>query len=69
MATPPGRHQLAILDLNVDLGAALAEHVIATPTFVRNLPLPVRRVAGDLSGVDKVLSALGLDGSPTDRSS
>jgi len=59
-----GRHRLAILDLNLDLGAALADHVIATPTLVRNLPLPVRKLVGDLSDVDKVVSALGLAGSP-----
>lgn len=57
-----GQHRLAILDLNHDPGAALAKHVIATPTLVRNLPLPVRKLTGDLSDADRVLSALDLPG-------
>jgi circadian clock protein KaiB len=35
--------------------------VIATPALVRNWPLPVRQIVGDLSDADKVLRALGLD--------
>ena len=39
----------------------LAEHekIIATPTVIRELPPPLRRIIGDLSNAEKVL--LGLD--------
>lgn len=33
--------------------------MLATPTLIKQLPPPVRRVVGDLSEVDKVL--IGLD--------
>ena len=40
----------------------LAEHdrILATPTVIRQRPLPVRRVIGDLSDQDKVVQWLDL---------
>jgi circadian clock protein KaiB len=35
--------------------------VLATPTLVRNAPVPVRKVIGDLSRTEKVLVALGIE--------
>lgn len=35
------------------------ERILATPTLIKQLPPPLRRVIGDLSDKDKVL--LGLD--------
>lgn len=39
---------------------AEVDRIIATPCVVRALPLPSRRVIGDLSAVDRVAVALGL---------
>ncbi len=39
------------------------ERILATPTLIKSLPLPLRRVIGDLSDKDKVL--LGLEVQPT----
>jgi circadian clock protein KaiB len=38
----------------------VSSHVLAAPTLVRNLPLPVRKLVGDLSHTAKVLLALEL---------
>ena len=55
-----GRGHLSVVDVHEDPAAALTSRVIAAPTLVRNLPLPVRRHVGDLSRTDKVLLALDL---------
>jgi circadian clock protein KaiB len=55
-----GRYQLLVIDVNANLAAALGDGVVATPTLVRNRPLPVRKLVGDLSHTDKVLLALEL---------
>lgn len=43
--------------------AAEDDRILATPTLIKQLPPPLRRVIGDLSDKDKVL--LGLEVSPT----
>lgn len=55
-----GRYHLAVVDLHEEPASAVSGHVLAAPTLVRNQPLPVRKFAGDLSRVDRVLGALGL---------
>jgi circadian clock protein KaiB len=55
-----GRYELAVVDVHEDAAAALNSDVIAAPTLVRNWPLPVRKLVGDLSRTDKVLIALDL---------
>jgi circadian clock protein KaiB len=55
-----GRYVLAVVDVHVDPAAAGEHHVLAAPTLVRNLPLPVRRLVGDMSDTTKVLMALDL---------
>jgi circadian clock protein KaiB len=55
-----GRYCLAVVDVHEEPAAMLASGVSAAPTLIRNLPLPVRRLAGDLSHTDKVLEALDL---------
>jgi circadian clock protein KaiB len=55
-----GRYQLSVVDVHEDPAAGLRSHVLVAPTLIRNRPAPVRRLAGDLSNVDKVLSMLEL---------
>ncbi|MEA2486134.1 MAG: circadian clock protein KaiB [Actinomycetota bacterium] len=52
-----GRYHLDVVDIHVDPPAA-SSRLLATPTLVRNLPLPVCQIVGDLSDSDKVLLAL-----------
>ena len=55
-----GRWSLRVVDVRDDPAAALGDEVLVAPTLVRRLPLPVRRLAGDLSDVDRTLRALDI---------
>lgn len=56
----PGRYRIRTLDIFENPGEAYEFDIIATPTVLRRNPTPIRRVIGNLSLVDKVLSGLGL---------
>lgn len=55
-----GRYQLYIIDVLEQPHLAEAEKILATPTLIKELPLPTRRIIGDLSDTDKVLQGLDL---------
>lgn len=59
-ATLPGDVTVEVVDLGEHPYVAEAERIIATPMLVRVAPVPVRRVIGDLSDLDRVLWGLGL---------
>lgn len=52
-------YELEIIDVLDRPDLAEEERILATPTLIRRLPPPLRRVIGDLS--DWELVALGLD--------
>lgn len=54
-----GRYELQIIDVLEQPQAAEDDKVLATPTLIKRLPPPLRRVIGDLSDKHKVL--LGLE--------
>jgi circadian clock protein KaiB len=54
-----GEYELEIIDVLENPQLAEDEKILATPTLIKRLPPPLRRVIGDLSDRDKVL--LGLD--------
>jgi circadian clock protein KaiB len=54
-----GAYELEIIDVLEDPDAAERDKVLATPTLIKQLPPPIRRVIGDLSNKEKVL--FGLD--------
>lgn len=54
-----GRYDLEVVDIYQQPTLAKGEQIIAAPTLIKKLPLPLRRVIGDLSSTEKVL--LGLD--------
>ena len=54
-----GRYELEVIDIYQHPEQAKPEQVVVTPTLVKKLPLPVRRLIGDLSNADRVL--IGLD--------
>ena len=56
----PGRYELDVIDLLQQPDAIDALMVIAAPTLVKMLPLPLKRLIGDLSDEEKVLLGLGL---------
>ena len=57
-----GRYTLEIVDVLENPQRAEDERILATPTLIKQLPPPLRRVIGDLSDKDKVL--LGLEVQP-----
>src|SRR6185436_20667071 len=54
-----GRYELEVIDIAQHPTLAEGEQIIAAPTLVRKLPLPLRRFIGDMSHTDRIL--LGLD--------
>lgn len=54
-----GRYELEIVDITQHPTLAAGEQIIAAPTLIKKLPLPLRRFIGDMSHTEKIL--LGLD--------
>jgi circadian clock protein KaiB len=54
-----GRYDLEVIDVYQQPQLAKDEQIIAAPTLIKKLPLPLRRIIGDMSRRDRVL--LGLD--------
>jgi circadian clock protein KaiB len=54
-----GRCDLEIVDIYQQPSLAKGEQIIAAPTLLKKLPLPLRRIIGDMSNEERVL--LGLD--------
>lgn len=54
-----GRYELEVIDVYQSDRNIQPDNVVALPTLIKRLPLPLRRIIGDLSDTDKVL--LGLD--------
>ena len=52
-------YHIEVIDLLKKPELAQQDQVLAIPTLVRNLPVPIRKIIGDLSDTDRVL--LGLD--------
>ena len=57
-----GQYDLEIIDVLEHPEVAEREKILATPTLIKQLPPPLRRVIGDLSDKEKVL--LGLEVRP-----
>jgi circadian clock protein KaiB len=56
----PGRFDLDVIDIYQQLKLAKGEQIIATPTLVKKLPLPIRKLIGDMSDTEKFLVGIGL---------
>lgn len=55
-----GRYDLQIIDVMEHPELAEQDKILATPTLIKQLPPPLRRVIGDLSDSEKVLLGLEL---------
>jgi len=64
-----GRYQLEIVDVLEHPQRAEDERILATPTLIKQLPPPLRRVIGDLSDKDKVLLGLEVRAASSNSSS
>lgn len=55
-----GRYAIEVIDLVQQPGLGKGDQILATPTLVRKLPAPVRKIIGDLSNTERVLVGLDL---------
>jgi circadian clock protein KaiB len=56
----PDRHEIEIVNVFRDPKRALGDGIFMTPTLVKLLPFPIRRIVGTLSQTQPLLDALGL---------
>jgi circadian clock protein KaiB len=56
------QYSIEIIDLLKSPQLAEGDQILAIPTLVRKVPLPIRKIIGDLSNEEKVL--VGLDIKP-----
>jgi len=54
-----GRYDLDVIDIYQHPALTKGEQIVAAPTLIKKLPLPMRRIIGDMSDHERVL--LGLD--------
>ena len=59
------RYELEVIDLLQHPQLAAGDQILAIPTLVRKVPVPVRKIIGDLSNAEKVL--VGLDLRPLNK--
>jgi circadian clock protein KaiB len=57
-----GRYELEVIDVYQQPALAKGEQIVAAPTLIKKLPVPLRRIIGDMSNEERVLR--GLDLSP-----
>src|SRR5205807_9973081 len=55
-----GRYEIEVIDIYQQPALAAENQIIAAPTLIKRLPLPLRRLVGDLSNQERVLSGLDL---------
>ena len=55
-----GRYKLEVVDIYQQPELAREEQIIAAPTLIRSLPLPLRKLVGDLSDRERVVAGLDL---------
>lgn len=54
------RYDLEVIDIHQQPVLAKGEQIIAAPTLIRKLPIPLRKIVGDLSNAERVLVGLDL---------
>lgn len=59
-----GRYQLEVIDLLVNPQLAEGDQILAIPTLVRKVPVPIRKIIGDLSNEERVLVGLDIRPAP-----
>jgi circadian clock protein KaiB len=61
-----GHYDLEVVDIYKNLPLARGDQILAAPTLIKKLPLPLRRLIGDMSDEERLL--VGLDLRPRKRS-
>ena len=52
-----GRYRIDVIDLQENPALAREHEIVAVPTLVRQAPVPIRKVVGDLSDIKRALLA------------
>jgi circadian clock protein KaiB len=60
-----GRYHIQVVDLLQNPQLARGDQIFAIPTLVRQLPVPIRQILGDLSNLERTL--VGLDIRPREK--
>lgn len=60
-----GRYQIEVIDLVKEPQLAQGDQIVAIPTLVRKLPVPIKRVIGDLSNLERIM--VGMDLQPIEK--
>ena len=55
-----GRYELEVIDIRQQPELAQENQIIVTPTLIKVLPPPLRRLVGDLLGTEEVLKGLNI---------
>jgi circadian clock protein KaiB len=55
-----GRYELEVIDIYQQPKLAREEQIIATPTLIKKLPDPLRKLIGDMSDTEKFLVSINL---------
>lgn len=55
-----GKYQIEVIDLLINPQLSRDDQILAIPTLVRKLPVPVRKIIGDLSNTERILVGLDL---------
>jgi len=55
-------YRIEVIDLVTHPQLAQGDQILAIPTLVRRLPVPIRKIIGDLSNVERVLVGLDIRG-------
>ncbi len=55
-----GRYDLQVIDVYKHPALAAGEQIVAAPTLIKKLPLPLRRFIGDMTNTDRIMVGLEL---------
>jgi circadian clock protein KaiB len=56
-----GKYKVEVIDLKKQPQLAREHGIVAIPTLVKELPVPIRKIIGDLSDTQKVLVHLSVE--------
>lgn len=60
-----GRYELVVVDIYRRPELVRRDQIVAVPTLIKKLPLPLRLLVGDLSSTEQVLQGLDLVARPS----
>ena len=55
-----GKYEIEVIDLLIKPQLAEGDQIFAVPTLVKKVPVPIRKIIGDLSDKEKVLVGLNI---------